>query len=330
MAITIGRREFISVLGGAAVAWPNVALAQQPAMPVIGILHPGSPEPNAAFVMAVRKGLDEMGYVEGSNVTIEYRWAQNNFDRLPELVADLVRRRVTVLIVSGPPAAQAAKAATMTIPIVFTLGANPVELGLVASLNRPGGNVTGITSMNVELIPKRLGLLLELVPAAVRFAVLINPNSPNAEPVTKDALASASAIGRQIDVFTAGNIPDIDRVFADLMQKRSDALLVSADPLFADRHVQLVSLAVRYGVPVLYPGRGYTEAGGLMSYGTNATDQNRQAGAYAGHILKGEKPADLPVMQATKFELVINLYTAKLLGITVPASLLAQANDVIE
>jgi putative ABC transport system substrate-binding protein len=330
MAIDIGRRQFISALGGAAAAWPIVARAQQPAMPAIGILHPGSPEPNAAFATAVRKGLDEMGYVEGSNVTIEYRWAQNNFDRLPELAADLVRRRVAVLVVSGPPAAQAAKAATTTIPIVFTIGADPVELGLVASLNRPGGNVTGITSMNVELMSKRIGLLLELLPTAARFAVLVNPNSPNARPVTNGALASASAIGRQIDVFAAGTIPDIDRAFADLMQKRSDALLVSADPLFVDRRVQLVSLAIRYGVPVLYSSRAFTEAGGLMSYGINGTDQNRQAGTYAGHILKGDKPADLPVMQATKFELVINLYTAKLLGITVLATVLAQANEVIE
>jgi putative ABC transport system substrate-binding protein len=324
------RRAFITLLGGAAAGWPLTAHAQQAAMPVIGILHPGSPEPTASFVTSFRNGLSEMGYVEGQNVAIEYRWAYNNFDRLPELAADLVRRRVAIIAVNGPPAVQAAKAATTTIPIVFSIGADPVELGLVASLNRPSGNVTGITSVNVELTSKRLGLLLELVPGATRFAVLVNPNSPNAEPLTRDAQTTASAMSRQIDIFAAGTIRDIDAAFASLVQMRAEALLVSADPLFVNRRVQLVSLAIRHAVPAIYPNRQSPEAGGLMSYGTSATDLVRHAGIYAGRILKGEKPADLPVMRATKFELVINLYTAKLLGITVPATLLAQADEVIE
>jgi putative ABC transport system substrate-binding protein len=237
---------------------------------------------------------------------------------------------VAIIAVNGPPAVQAAKAATTTIPIVFSIGADPVELGLVASLNRPSGNVTGITSVNVELTSKRLGLLLELVPGATRFAVLVNPNSPNAEPLTRDAQTTALAIRRQIDIFAAGTNRDIDTAFASLVQKRADALLVSADPLFVNRRVQLISLAMRHAVPAIYPNRQSPEAGGLMSYGTSATDLVRQAGIYAGRILKGEKPADLPVMRATKFELVINLYTAKLLNITVPATLLAQADEVME
>jgi putative ABC transport system substrate-binding protein len=329
MRICLRRREFIAALGGAA-AWPLTARAQQRAMPVIGVLQPGSPKPNDYYMTAFRKGLIERGYFEGQNVAIEYRWAHDAFDRLPEMAADLVGRGVAVLAASGPPAARAAKGATTTIPIVFSIGVDPVQLGLVASLNRPGGNVTGITSMNVELMSKRVGILLELVPAAARFAVLVNPNSPNAEPLTRDAHATASAIGRQIDVFTADTIRDIDTAFSSLVQKRADALLVSADPLFGDRRIQLISLAIRHAVPAIYSGRAFPEAGGLMSYGTDLRDQVRQQAIYAARILKGDKPADLPVMRADKFEFILNLYTANLLGITVPETLLAQAGEVIE
>jgi len=311
--------------------WPLAACAQQPAMPVVGYLYAGSPEPSAIQVAAFRKGLSETGYVEGRNVAIEFRWAHNEIDRLPELAADLVRRRVAVIVTPGSVTpALAAKAATTTIPIVFSSGADPVQSGLVASLNRPGGNVTGFSTMSNEIGAKRLGLLHELLPGAARFAVLVNPNSPTAELQIKDAQAAASTIGRQVEILYAGTNSEIDTAFASLVQKRADALLVSSEGFFTNRRVQLVTLAARHAVPAIYHVREFAEAGGLMSYGPSQTDQWRQVGIYVGRILKGEKPADLPVMRPTKFEFIINLQTARLLGITVPPTLLAIADEVIE
>jgi putative tryptophan/tyrosine transport system substrate-binding protein len=326
----VKRRAFITLLGGAAT-WPLAAGAQQPAVPVVGFLHNGSPAPNAHLVAAFRQGLVEAGYVEGRNVAIEYRWAQNDNNRLPELAADLVRRRVAVIATPfSAAAALAAKAATTMIPIVFSTGADPVQIGLVASLNRPGGNVTGVSYMAAELTTKRLGLLHELVPGARRIAVLVNPNSPLTESVTRSARATASAIGWQIEFFTARTDEEIDAAFASLMQMRADALSVSPDVLFYNRRVRLTSLAARHAVPTIYPFREDAEAGGLMSYGASPTGEYHQVGVYAGRILKGEKPADLPVMLPTTFEYIINLKTAKTLGIDVPPTLLAQADEVIE
>jgi putative ABC transport system substrate-binding protein len=325
------RREFITLIGGAAVAWPRIARAQQPAMPVVGFLDSGSPEPGASRVAGFRKGLSEAGFVEGKNVAIEYRWAYDDFARLPELAADLVRRRVAVIAaLQSLPRPLAAKAATATIPIVFGMGGDPVQSGLVASFNRPGGNVTGVLSMNAELGAKRLGLLHELVPGAARFAVLFDPNAPNTESQVTDLQAAALAIGRTIEVLYAGTNRDIDTAFASLGQKRADPLWVQPAPLYYNRRVQIVTLAVRYAVPAIYFERAFAEAGGLMSYGSNLADNNRQAGIYVGRVLKGEKPADLPVMQPTRFELIINLQTARTLGIEVPPTLLAQADEVIE
>jgi putative tryptophan/tyrosine transport system substrate-binding protein len=324
------RREFIGLVGSAAVSAPFVAHAQQAALPIIGILHPGSPETSAEFITGFRTGLSEMGFAEGQNVTLDYRWAYTRFDRLPELAADLINRRVKMLAVSGPLAAQAAKEKTTTIPIIFALGADPIELGLVASLNRPGGNVTGITSLNTELVPKRLGLLRELIPTATRFAMLVNPDSPNAARQATEVRTAASASGREIEILAARTAGDIDAAFTNLVQNQANALVVGADPLFIDRRVHLISLTMRNAVPAIYPSRQFPDIGGLMSYGTSATGLNRELGVYAGRILKGDKPSDLPVMQATKFELVVNSYTAKLLGIMLPHSLLAQADEVIE
>jgi putative tryptophan/tyrosine transport system substrate-binding protein len=324
------RRQFLSLLGGAATAWPLTARAQQPAMPVIGYLNVGVPRTNEGLE-AFRKGLSDAGYVEGRNVAIEYRWAQNDVKRLPELAADLVRRRVNVIAtLTNTTAALAAKAATTTIPIVFGAGGDPVESGLVASLNRPGGNVTGIITMNVEIGAKRLGLLHELVPAAVRIALLVNPNNPTTEPTIKNLHAAASSIGRQVEVLPAGTNADIDTAFARLVPMRADALMVGPDVLFTNRSVQIATLAVRHALPAIYPFRSIVEAGGLMSYAASGTELNRQAGIYTGRVLKGEKPADLPIVRATKFEFVINLQTAKTLAITIPATLLAQADEVIE
>jgi ABC-type uncharacterized transport system substrate-binding protein len=317
------RREFITLLGGAAAAWPLAARAQQPAMPVIGYLSHGSPEQTAALVEAFRKGLSETGFVEGRNVVIEYRWAHNEPDRLPELAADLVRRQVAVLATPGTSPI-AAKAATTAIPIVFSTGGDPVEAGLVASLNRPGGNVTGISYMNVELSAN------ELLPGAARFGVLIDPANPSSQSILTDLQAAAAVIDRHIEAFTAGNNHDIDRAFAALAQTRSDGLLISPMPLFYNRRVQILTLAARHAVPVVYPAREWAEAGGLMSYGSSYTDQHRQAGVYTGRILRGEKAADLPILRATRFELVINLQTAKSLGIDIPTTLLARADEVIE
>ena len=328
----LGRREVIKLLGGVAAAWPLAASAQQPAMPVIGFLSAGTPEGNSLPVPAFRKGLSETGYVEGQNIAIQYLWANNEIDRLPALAADLVRRRVAVITALGNmTVALAAKAATTTIPIVFSTGGDPVQTGLVASLNRPGGNVTGISSMNVELAAKRLGLLHELLPGAERFALLVNPNNPVvADVMIKDVQAAAAAIRCQIVVLNAGTNREIDAAFASVVQKRADALLVSPDVLFTDRRVQLATLAVRHAVPTIYSLREHTEVGGLMSYGPNNTDRERQAGVYTGRILKGEKPADLPVLRATKFEFVINLQTAKALGLEIPPTLLSRADEVIE
>jgi putative tryptophan/tyrosine transport system substrate-binding protein len=329
------RRDFITLLGAAAAApsmlWPYVARAQRPAMPVIGYLSAGAPDVNANAVSSFLEGLTETGFVEGRNVAVDYRWALNDLVRLPELAADLVRRQPAVIITPLSVAATlAAKVASTTIPIVFIVGGDPVQAGLVTSLNRPGGNVTGIASMNSEIAAKRLGLLLELVPRAARFAVLVNSNSPVAESVITDVRAGASAIGRQIEVFAASTGHDIDTAFARLVERRCDALLVSPDILFINRRVQLFTLAARRALPVIYATREDAEAGGLMSYGSSLADLNRQAGIYAGRILKGEKPADLPVLRATKFELVINLQSAKATGIEVPSSLLAIADEVIE
>ena len=324
------RREFITLLGGAAVAWPLAARAQQAAMPVVGYLDGGSPGTSAQVVAAIRKGLSETGYVEGRDVVIEYRWAEGNYNRLPVLVPDLVRRQVGVIIAMGTPVAFAAKAATSTIPIVFGGGIDPVQAGLVASLHRPGSNITGVTSMNAEIETKRLGLLHELLPRATRFAVLVNPNSPLAESDIKNAQASAKAIGGQIEILTASTNREIDAAFASLVQRRAEALLIGPDVFFTNRRVQLATLAVRHGVPAIYSFREFAEAGGLMSYGTSNTDRDRQVGVYAGRILKGEKPEDLPILQPTKFEFVINLQTARTLGLEVPSTLLARADEVIE
>jgi putative tryptophan/tyrosine transport system substrate-binding protein len=321
------RREFIAGLGGV-VAWPLAARAQRPEMPVVGYLSTGPPETkNAAFVAAFRKGLGEMGYVEGS-VMIEYRFAEG-YDRLPELAADLVRRRVAVIATETTSTALAAKAATATIPIIFHAGLDPVETGLVASFNRPGGNLTGVTSVTGNLLAKRLGLLHELLPHATRFAALHDPNAPPSETRTREVQSAAASINQQIEIFHASTNREINTAFESLVQRRADALLVFPDILFVGRRVQLITLAAHHRLPAIYPQRDFPEIGGMMSYGANLTDQARQVGIYAGRILKGEKVADLPVMRANKFEFVINLKTAKALGLTIPPNLLALADEVI-
>jgi putative ABC transport system substrate-binding protein len=328
----VKRREFITLLGGAVAAWPLAARAQQPAMPVIGLLHGTSPETNMDRLRGFHRGLKDTGYVEGENVTIVYRWAENQIDRLPELAADLVRRQVAVIAaVGGAASVLAAKAATTTIPIVFNINEDPVRLGWVASLARPGGNLTGINFLSGELVAKRLELLHELVPAATRLAVLVSPvTATNTETTLRSVQSAARAIGLQVQVLNASTSREIDAAFATFARERPDILFVAGDPLFLSRRVQLVNLASRQAIPATYSTRDFIEAGGLMSYGTNLTDIYRQVGIYAGRILKGAKPADLPVVQATKFELVINAQTARMLDLTVPDKLLATADEVIE
>ena len=326
------RREFIPLLGGAAAAWPLALHAQQPAMPVIGFLNAVSPDGYARQVAAFRQGLKDIGYVEGENVAIKYRWAENQLDRLPALAADLVRKRVAVIVATGGTApAIAAKAATTTIPIVFTVPEDPVQLGLVASLSRPGGNLTGVNVFTGELVPKRLELLRELVPAMTHVAVFVNPANPaRAEFQVSEAESAGRAMGLSIEIFKVGTGGEINTAFAKLARERPDALFVSPDPFYLARRVQLATLAVRHAIPTSFSVRDLVDVGGLMSYGTKVLDAFPQAGVYTGRILKGANPADLPVVQSNKFELVINAQTALMLGLTVPSSLLALADEVIE
>jgi putative ABC transport system substrate-binding protein len=325
----VRRREFIALLGGAA-AWPLAARAQQRATPVIGFLNIQSPDAIVNRVRGFRQGLKDLGYVEGENVTIEYRWAEGRFDRLPALAAELVRRQVVVIVAANTASALAAKAVTNTVPIVFNVAEDPVKLGLVASLARPGGNLTGANSFIGELAAKRLELLRELLPGATRVTALVNPTTPLAESALKDIEPAARAMGMQIKVLNANSSGEINAAFATFVHERPDALLVNADSLFTTRRVQLVHLATRYAVPASYFAREFPEVGGLMSYGSDQSNNYRQVGIYAGHILKGAKPADLPVVQSTKFELVINAQTARMLGLTVPDKLHALADEVIE
>ena len=325
------RREFISLLGNAAATWTLAARAQQPAMPVIGYLGAQSPAAFASRVRAFRQGLGETGYVEGRNVAIEFRWAEGQQNRLSALAADLAGRRVAVIVApGGAPAALAAKSATATIPIVFEMGADPIAMGLVGSLNRPGGNLTGVSSLNVEVTPKRLEILHELVPTAAVVAVLINPTSPTADSQLRDLQAAARALGLQFHVLHAGTERDFDTVFVTLLQLRAGGLVVASDGFFGTHGEQLAALPVRHAVPAIHQSRDFSIAGGLISYGGNFVESHRQAGVYTGRILKGENPADLPVQLVTKVELFINLKAAKTLGITVPLSLLGRADEVIE
>jgi putative ABC transport system substrate-binding protein len=325
------RRDFITLLGGGAAAWPLAARAQQAAMPVIGFLDPRSADAISERLRVFRQGLKETGYIEGENVAIVYRFAENQNDRLPGLVADLVRRQVAVIATAGDDVPSVVKAATATIPIVFIIAQDPVRIGLVASLARPGGNVTGINFFATELMAKRLELLRELVPTAARVAVLINPaNAASAELSVRDLEQAARAMRLQIQVHNASTSREINTAFATIVRERPDALVVGTDPFFSSRRVQLVNLAMRHGIPASFPNRESAEIGGLMSYGASVLDAWRQSGSYVGRILKGTKPADLPVVQSTKFELVINAETARILGLEVPPTLLARADEVIE
>jgi putative ABC transport system substrate-binding protein len=325
------RREFITLLGGAAAVWPFAARAQQPALPVVGFIRDGSADASTRFAAAFRKGLNETGYVEGQNVTVEYYWLEGHYDRLPALLADLVRRQVAVIATPGSVPSLAAKAATATIPIVFGVGGDPVKLGLVASLSRPGGNATGINFFVNEVTAKRLRLLHDLVPKAVRIAVLVNPtNASIAGSTLREVQKAAPTIGLQIQILNATTIGEIDTAFAAIARERPDALFVAGDAFFLSRRVQFATLTARERIPATYSVREPVEAGGLMSYGTNLADSFRQIGVYTGNILKGAKPADLPVLQSTKFELVINLQTARALGIEVPPGVISIADEVIE
>ena len=325
----LGRRKFITLLSGtAAAAWPLAARAQQPARPVIGFLNGGSPNSFAHLVRAFHRGLAAMGYVEGQNVAIEYRWADG--DRLAALAGDLVHREVSVIAATSTPANVIAKAATSTIPIVFTTSSDPVQLGLVASLSRPGGNVTGVTQLNVEVAPKRLELAHELLPTATLVALLVNPNNPSAETVTRNSQAAALTLGLQLHILRASTESEIDDAFTASVQQRASVLVVATDAFFNSRSERLAALMIRHSMPAIYQYEAFTAAGGLMSYGGSIIDSYHLAGGYSGRILKGEKPADLPVQQSTKVELIINLKAAKALGLTVPLSLLGRADEVIE
>jgi putative ABC transport system substrate-binding protein len=325
------RRQFITLLSGAVAAWPLAALAQQPAMPVVGLLSSRSPGEATASVAALRAGLAKGGYVEGQNVAIEYRWAEGHYDRLPALAVELTRRQVAVIVaMGGEPSALAAKAATKSIPIVFNSGGDPVEAGLVASLSRPGGNATGASMLFVELGPKQLEILNELIPKLAVIAVLVNPAFVSAEKEAKDALGAGRALGKEVHVVTASSEGEIGTAFGDLVKHQAGALMVAPDPFLFDRREHLVAMAAQHAVPTIYFSREFPEAGGLMSYGTRIADVYQQVGVYAGRILKGEKPADLPVVQPTKFELVINAKTAKAIGLQIPDRLLALADEVIE
>jgi putative ABC transport system substrate-binding protein len=325
------RREVVALVGGA-VAWPLVAQAQQPAIPVIGFLSSASPDPYAYVVSAFRQGLSETDHVEGRNVAIEFRWADGQNDRLPALAADLVHRQVSVIAAPGStPAALAAKAATATIPIVFEVGIDPVAVGLVASLARPGGNMTGVTNINIELAPKRLELLHELVPTANVIALLVNPTSPDiTKTVSRDLRAAARSLGLQLHILNASTDGDFETVFTTLIQLRAGALMIAPDLFFITRNELLATLAIRHAVPAITQYREFATAGGLLSYGGSITEAARHVGVYTGRVLKGEKPADLPVQRSTKVELIINLKTAKALGLSVPATLLRRADEVIE
>jgi putative ABC transport system substrate-binding protein len=333
MASYIRRRKFLAtLLSGAAAAWPLAARTQQPALPVVSFINAGTSDGLARHAAAFRKGLSETGYVDGQNVTVEYHWLEGKYDLLPSLMADLVSRRVAVIATPGNnPAALAAKAATTTIPIVFGVGADPVKLGLVASLARPGGNATGINFFTTELVAKRLGLLHELVPKAVRIAVLVNPaNAPSAETTLRDVPEAARAIGLQIQVLNASTSREIEAAFVSLVRDRADALYIGPDGFFGTRRVQFATLAMRHVIPTAFSIREFPEVGGLMSYGTDRLDMFRRVGVYTGQVLKGAKPADLPVLQSTKFEFVINMQTARALGLEVPPQLLASVDEVIE
>jgi putative tryptophan/tyrosine transport system substrate-binding protein len=326
------RREFITLLGGAATAWPLAGRAQQPAMPVVGLVSGRSPGDSVRIAGAFRKGLNETGYIEGQNVTVEYHWLEGQYDQLPSLMADLIRRHVAVIATpASNPAALAAKAATTTIPIVFGVGADPVKLGLVASLARPGGNATGINFLSADITAKRLGLLHDLVPKATRIAALVNPgNASSDEAAQRDLPEAARAIGLQVELLNASTSREIEAAFAAMLRDRADALLVTPDGFFTSRRAQLATFAARYGIPSAHSSREEVEAGALMSYGPDLLEVYRQGGAYTGQILKGAKPADLPVMQSTKFEFMINIQTARLLGIEVPNSIQLLADEIIE
>ena len=324
------RREFITLFGGAAAAWPLAVRAQQPAMPMVGFLGSGSPQSDAFRMAAIRQGLNESGYVEGRNVAFEYRWAEDHNKRLPAMAADLVRREAAVIVLFGTTSVMAAKQATATIPIVFAIGGDPIKSGLVASLARPGGNITGVSFLINTLVAKQVEVLHETVPKTALIGFLMNPTNPSADADTKNLLAAAEMLGQKLLVVQSRTDSELETAFVTLVQQRAGALVVGADPFLTNRRDKIVELAARQKVPAIYPLREFATAGGLMSYGTSATEAFRLVGLYAGRILRGEKPADLPVQQSTKVELIINLKTAKTLGLNIPLPLLGRADEVIE